>query len=82
MLHETHICGHMKLEVTLAEVKQEKASARTSEGDTSKALELFRQEEDEDRKREERVEERTELHGSFDNMSCAPEIHNFWAVYA
>eukprot|EP00439_Symbiodinium_sp_Y106_P064162 s1442_g10.t1 len=45
VLHETHICGHMKLEVTLAEVKQEK-------------------EEDEDRKREERVEERTELHGS------------------
>jgi len=24
VLHETHICGHMKLEVTLAEVKQEK----------------------------------------------------------
>ena len=28
MLHETHIVGHMKLEVTLAEVKQEKASSR------------------------------------------------------
>ena len=40
MLQETHICGHMKLEVTLAEVKQEKASARASEGDISSSLNI------------------------------------------
>eukprot|EP00438_Fugacium_kawagutii_P027999 Skav202950 [mRNA] locus=scaffold422:625962:626927:+ [translate_table: standard] len=54
MLHETHIVGHMKLEITEAEVKQEKEQPPGA-GEAGA-------EDDEDKKREERVEERRGRH--------------------